>query len=433
MKLPSIQLTVTNIHNNSTAATINLSTPQKGNTSIDFNTYAAANGSLTDAIVTADDTVTVDSIETATPNETLPPGTYELAVQSEHGDASTVNATTFTLQNRSTNDVTPYATDEKDPTDLETADAIRSAITDGTLSPTSTVGTNHTVVYAVNASGLTGLPAAKNATLATGSDLRECSGFSFGVQPTTSSQLSTADSTDTLGAVPDDSTVHLDESGLYVAANGTDALGGDGSPSDGEEFTATFRVDDDDLRTTATDPPDDHTVTTTLSYTDLDSHRDSESDDQDGDGAEGESPTGESGAGGGSGSTGGGSVGGGSTGDHGESDTGPSAADPPDSSGDRTAPQSGSDTTYEEYGVAVRQVTSAQTPHPTVPAAIRFSSEANNASADSGRSATPPTRRRTSRETPQTTATSSESRMHRDTTKRQSGRPLTTFLDSDPW
>ena len=384
-----------NSHNNSTTATINLSTPEKGNTSIGFNTYAAGNTSLTDAIVTTDNTVTVDSIETSTPNGTLPPGDYELSVQSEHGDAKTETNTTFTLQNRSTNGVTPYTTNEKDPTDLGTTETIRSAIANETLSPSSTISTNQTVVYAVNASGLTGLPAVKNVTLETGADLREFSGYSFGVQPSTSAELTTVDTTDTVGNVPDDSTVHIDDSRLYVVANGDDALGTD-DPSDGEEYTATFRVDDDHLRTTATDPSADHTVTTTLTVADLDDQQGSnavDGGDSDGhdDSTAGTTPVDNGhndGSSAGGGPTGGGSTGGGPADADAERNTGSSATNPTDSaiSGVTDADEPG--VPDGEYGAAVRQLPSLHTPHPTVPATIRFSSGADENLPDTSERAT---------------------------------------------
>ena len=369
---------------NSTAATINLSAPEKGNASISLNTYAAGNTSLSDAIVTTDDTVTVDSVETSTPNGTLPPGDYELAVHSEHGDADTENSTTFTLHNRSTNDLTPYTTGDKEPADLGTSEAIRSAITDTTLSPASTVSANQTVVYAVNASGLTGLPTAQNATLDTGADLHGFSGFTFGVQPTTSTELTTADTAESIGDVPNNSTVHVDDSRLYVVANGTDALGTDDPPNDGEEFTATFRVDDDHLRTTAADPSTDHTVTTTLTVTDPDEQLDSEFVDDEDDRAvedgdrtpiDDDQTDGSAASGGPTGSnpTGG---------DPTESDAGPSPTEPPDSPVGGVTADPEAVVSYEEYGVAVRHVTSLQTPHPDAPAAIRVTPESDTADSD---------------------------------------------------
>ena len=382
--LPQPQLIITNSDRNSTAATINLSAPEKGNASISLNTYAAGNTSLSDAIVTTDDTVTVDSVETSTPNGTLPPGDYELAVHSEHGDADTENSTTFTLHNRPTNDLTPYTTGDKEPADLGTSEAIRSAITDTTLSPASTVSANQTVVYAVNASGLTGLPTAQNATLDTGADLHGFSGFTFGVQPTTSTELTTADTAESIGDVPNNSTVHIDDSRLYVVANGTDALGTDDPPNDGEEFTATFRVDDDHLRTTAADPSTDHTVTTTLTVTDPDEQLDSEFVDDEDDRAvedgdrtpiDDDQTDGSAASGGPTGSnpTGG---------DPTESDAGPSPTEPPDSPVGGVTADPEAVVSYEEYGVAVRHVTSLQTPHPDAPAAIRVTPESDTADSD---------------------------------------------------
>jgi len=47
---------------------------------------------------------------------------------------------------------------------------------------------------------------------------------------------------------PRNSTVHVDETGLYVIADGTDALPTNRESEPGEEFIAEFRVIDDRLR-----------------------------------------------------------------------------------------------------------------------------------------------------------------------------------------
>jgi len=124
-----------------------------------------------------------------------------------------------TLARRSTNGLTTYAGTGVTRSDLGSAAAVRDAIEGDTLSQSERVGTNDTVVYAVNASGLAGLPAARNATVETGNDLDRLDGFEFGVRSAAGGDdgLTTSD---TLGETPRNSTVHVDETGLYVIADG---------------------------------------------------------------------------------------------------------------------------------------------------------------------------------------------------------------------
>jgi len=204
----------------------------------------------------------IESVTTPGANGTLPPGTYEIAVRSEHGIAETSDNATVTLARRSTNGLTTYAGTGVTRSDLGSAAAVRDAIEGDTLSQSERVGTNDTVVYAVNASGLAGLPAARNATVETGNDLDRLDGFEFGVRSAGGDDGLTT--SDTLGETPRNSTVHVDETGLYVIADGTDALPTNRESEPGEEFIAEFRVIDDRLREAASDPPDGHRVTSTV-------------------------------------------------------------------------------------------------------------------------------------------------------------------------
>jgi len=210
----------------------------------------------------------IESVTTPGANGTLPPGTYEIAVRSEHGIAETSDNATVTLARRSTNGLTTYAGTGVTRSDLGSAAAVRDAIEGDTLSQSERVGTNDTVVYAVNASGLAGLPAARNATVETGNDLDRLDGFEFGVRSAGGDDGLTT--SDTLGETPRNSTVHVDETGLYVIADGTDALPTNRESEPGEEFIAEFRVIDDRLREAASDPPDGHRVTSTVTFADTD-------------------------------------------------------------------------------------------------------------------------------------------------------------------
>ncbi|VTT87666.1 Endoglucanase [Halorubrum sp. DM2] len=182
-------------------------------------------------------------------------------MRSEHGTAAANDTATVTITPRSTTDLTAYTTREAVPGDFENATAVRDAIADGTLTAATTAGANDTVVYGVNATGLTGLPAAVNASLDRGADLARLDGLSFGVTRTNASKATDPTEGDALGPVPNESTVHLDRTGLFLVADGETAFGTETPPADGETFEAGFRVDDERLNRTGDDP-----VTTRLTY-----------------------------------------------------------------------------------------------------------------------------------------------------------------------
>ncbi|GAB7010493.1 hypothetical protein [Halorubrum trueperi] len=238
-------------------------------------------------------------------NGTLPPGSYEIAVRSEHGNVATTNETAVTLRNRSTSGVAAYTTSTLDPAEFGSGEAVRNAITNGTLSRSSTIADNDTVVYGVNASGLTGLPETKNVTLATGADLDGVDGFAFGIR-SRDAESGELNATNGTGDIPENATVHLDESGLYLVADAADALATDDRPADDEAFTAAFRVNDDRLREATADPESDHTVTANLTYSRRTQTEDAETTSVDGD-LDGEGAVD-------GGGTGGGEVAGGGTG-----------------------------------------------------------------------------------------------------------------------
>ncbi|TKX82439.1 hypothetical protein EXE53_02260, partial [Halorubrum sp. SD626R] len=261
-----VGVNVTNVNINGTFATANLSTQNPGQTSISLNTYAFGNESLTDGLITAGPNATVESINASASNGTLPPGEYRIEVRSEQGLAATTDEATVTIGNRSTNGMRAYATTDLDREDLRTADAVRRAIANGTLSSTSTVAPNETVAYAVNATGLSGLPAARDGPFESGSDLARLGGLAFGVRSNASTTATEDGGFDSREAVPRNASVHVDEGGLYVVAEGDDALATDETPADGEAFTAEFGVEDDRLREAAADPTSDHAASTTVSF-----------------------------------------------------------------------------------------------------------------------------------------------------------------------
>ncbi|GAB3694446.1 hypothetical protein GCM10028858_04290 [Halorubrum pallidum] len=302
---PHINVSFLDVESNSTVATVELATPNEGVTPVQFNTYAARNASLSDELVTVGPGATVESVDVAADNESFSSGAYEIAVRSEYDAVTTTNETRITLQNRSTEEITAYTTDQFGPSEFNSVSAIREAIDTEAIASSSSIRATDTVVYAVNASGLAGLPAARNAPLRTGRDLAALGGLQFGVTPTEPS-LATAATTDNIGITPENSSVYLDDHGLYLVAEGNEALGVDDAPADGESFTAAFRVTDDTLRDATSDPDDDHVVSTTLTFEIEDDDTRSDGDD--------ESVGGSAGAGGGGGGSAGGGGGGGSGG-----------------------------------------------------------------------------------------------------------------------
>jgi len=157
-----------------------------------------------------------------------------------------------------------YTTRRVAPGGFENATGVRDAIADGTLAPATSATANDTVVYAVNATGLTGLPASANVSLDRGADLARLDGLSFGVAPTNASSADVDAAAAGLGRAPNESAVHLDRRGLFLVADGDRAFGTEDPPATGRSFEATFRVDDDRLRRTARG--DDHRVTAPLRY-----------------------------------------------------------------------------------------------------------------------------------------------------------------------
>jgi len=235
----------------------NLTTTDTGPTPITINTYASPESPS--EFVTTGSGVSVESITGNT--DRISPGTYDVTLRSEHGTAVANDTATVTVAPRSTTDLTAYTTREAVPGEFGNATAIRDAIGDGTLTEATTAGANDTVVYGVNATGLTGLPAAANGSLDRGADLARLDGLSFGVTPTNASGATGSVEAAALGPVPNESTVHLDRDGLFLVVDGETAFGTDSPPADGETFEAGFSVDDERLNRT-----DDDSVTTRLTY-----------------------------------------------------------------------------------------------------------------------------------------------------------------------
>ncbi|RLM72727.1 hypothetical protein DVK07_06460 [Halorubrum sp. Atlit-26R] len=291
-----------------------MTTTETSPTPVTLNTYASPESPS--KFVTTGSGIDVESVTGDT--APLSPGTYDLTLRSEHGTEVANDTATVTVEPRSTSDLAAYTTRAVAPGEFGNATAVREAIADGTLTPATAATANDTVVYAVNATGLTGLPAAANASLKRGADLDRLDGLSFGVSPTGTANNESIGG-DALGRTPNESAVHLDREGLYVVADGERAFGTETLPDPGATFEAGFRVDDDRLRRTAAD--DRHRATTVLTYAAADSTGASASADLQASGSTGTAGGSGSASGGsvggssvGGGSAGGGSTGGGSTG-----------------------------------------------------------------------------------------------------------------------
>ncbi|WP_198943837.1 hypothetical protein [Halorubrum sp. SD683] len=243
--------------------TLEMTTTDTGPTPVSVNTYASPNSS---AFVTTGSGVDIESVTGHT--DPLSPGTYNLTLRSKHGTETATDAATVTVRPRSTGNLTAYTTRAASAGDFANATEIREAIADGTLAPAATATANDTVVYGVNASGLTGLPAAANASLERGEDLARLDGLSFGVAPADADDANGSTEGEAVGRMPNESAVHLDRDGLFLVADGEHAFGTETPPDPGETFEGTFRVDDDRLRETAAN--DRHRVTTNLTYGALD-------------------------------------------------------------------------------------------------------------------------------------------------------------------
>lgn len=304
---------LTNTTTNATTS-LELTTTDRGPTSVTLNTYASP---ASPEFVTAGSGVSVESVTGDI--GPLSPGTYDLTLRSEYGAEVANDTAGITVDPRSTGELTAYTTSAVPPDGFENASEVREAIADGTLAPATTATATDTVVYAVNATGLTGLPETANGSLERGTDLDRLDGLSFGVAPTEGDDSADGDA---LGRMPAESAVHLDRNGLFVVADGERAFGTETAPDPGETFEAAFRIDDDRLRRTAAD--DRHRVTTELAYAAGSTDESTDADDDDS--TEAGSSTGSGGSGsigsvGGSGSTddgsstGSGSTGGGSTGE----------------------------------------------------------------------------------------------------------------------
>ncbi|WP_321163623.1 MULTISPECIES: hypothetical protein [Halorubrum] len=251
----SLSLNLNNTASNATI-TLNLTTTDTGPTPITINTYASPE-SPSEFVSTGPD-ISVESITGDL--DSVSPGTYDVTLRSKHGTAVANDTATVRVTPRSTGDLSAYTTREAVPGEFENATAIRDAVENGTLSEATTAGPNDTMVYGVNATGLTGLPVAANASLDRGADLARLDGLSFGVRRTNASEATTATEEDALGPVPSDSTVHLDREGLFLVTDGETAFGTETPPADGETFEAGFSVDDERLNRT------DDPATTRLTY-----------------------------------------------------------------------------------------------------------------------------------------------------------------------
>jgi len=131
-----------------------LSTPRAEPVDVALNTYLAGDPDREGSLLTLDGPGSLDSVTTTDRDGPLPAGNYTLTARAAP-DGPTATATT-TLSPRSTDDLTVYTTPDEPPDAFTTPGDVTDAIATDTLSTTTTVHANDTVVYAVDATGLDG-------------------------------------------------------------------------------------------------------------------------------------------------------------------------------------------------------------------------------------------------------------------------------------
>ena len=159
-------------------ATATVATPRSVPTPIGVNTYALGDPSLAGELLSVSPSTTVTSVSTTSTNGSLSPGAYVLTATANPSGAT--ETTTVSLENRSTSNLTVYAT-SREPTAFDSPAAIAEARSNGTLTPATTVTDDDTVVYAIEATGLDGYEATQPGSLKTGTDLDEIAGLEFTV------------------------------------------------------------------------------------------------------------------------------------------------------------------------------------------------------------------------------------------------------------
>ncbi|MFC5135840.1 MULTISPECIES: hypothetical protein [Haloferacaceae] len=240
----STKVTITESTTNDSIATATVTTPRGESTTLRFNTYAAGDPDLESDLFTLDGPGTIESVTTSTADGTIPAGEYAITATAEPGGST--DTATATLRDRSMNDLAVYSTTENGVDAFSTPETVTDAIANGTLTPAENVTDDETVVYAVNATGLSGYTAVCDPDLSTGADLDRLAGLEFTV-----SNESATGSDAAPAATANGTTVLSRETGLFLVGNATETLDETVGTSAETDLTATFDVIDERLRAAA--------------------------------------------------------------------------------------------------------------------------------------------------------------------------------------
>lgn len=237
-------ITITESNSDEPIATASVTTPRAEPTTLRFNTYAAGDPELADDLFTIDGPGTIESATTSTVDGAISSGEYEItATATPNGPTDTA---TMTLRNRSMDDLSVYSTAETDAPAFSTSVTITDAIANGTLNSTETVTSDETVVYSLDATGLSGYTAVRDPTLSTGADLDRLAGLEFSI-----SNATDAGTNATPVATANGTTVLTHETGLFLVGNASETLDETTETTAETDLVATFDVLDDRLRAAA--------------------------------------------------------------------------------------------------------------------------------------------------------------------------------------
>ncbi|WP_281194751.1 hypothetical protein [Halorubrum sp. F4] len=270
----STKITITESTTNDPIATATVTTPRGELTTLRFNTYAAGDPDLESDLFTLDGPGTIESVTTSTADGTIPAGEYAITATADPGGST--DTATATLRDRSMNDLSVYSTAESGVDAFSTPETVTDAIANGTLTPAGNVTDDETLVYAVNATGLSGYTAVRDPDLATGSDLDRLDGLEFTVSNESATGTDTAPA-----ATANGTTVLSHETGLYLVGNATETLDETVGTSAETDLDATFDVVDERLRAAAGTNAS-HTGSTPFTYVRNTTDTEGTTDDSDG-------------------------------------------------------------------------------------------------------------------------------------------------------